>query len=96
MKHFRLAAVRKGDAKPEPLLDFVVTEPAPGEDEDFIEVWVRWHELNGGKPRRVGTIELVRTDDHAPYRWMFHGLPDAYMREEHLMEVFAKITELHR
>jgi len=94
MKLFRLRAVRKDESKPEPLLEFVDVEPGPGEDPDFLEVWIRQHEL-GHEPRRVGTLELLRTGDHDPYRWMFFGQPDGYMREEHLMEVATKLAKLH-
>lgn len=94
MKNF-LTAIIKGSPPPEPLLEFTYAEVGPDEDADFIEVWVRRHVLNQNKRQRVGTIELVRTDDHEPFSWMFFGLAGGYMHEEHLMEVAAKIRKLH-
>jgi hypothetical protein len=38
---------------------------------------------------------LIRTDDHEPMSWMFVGLADGYMSEEHLLGVAAKIRKLH-
>lgn len=90
-----LYAIDKGQNDLQPLLQFIDVELGPDEEADVIEVWVRQHVLHQLRRHRVGTIELIRTDDHEPMSWMFFGLTDGYMSEEHLLEVATKLRKLH-